>query len=70
MKTQKSLDGTFWLREMMLENVSGGGKETLKITVKASEHRGGAQVGSSKKNQSSLHHGTQSKLVVPTAPTG
>jgi hypothetical protein len=56
---------------MMLENVSGGGKETLKITVKASELRGGgAQVGSSKKNQSSLHHGTQSKLVVPTAPTG
>jgi hypothetical protein len=31
----KSLDGKTWLREVMLEKVSGGGKETLKITVKS-----------------------------------
>jgi hypothetical protein len=49
MKTQKSLDGTFWLREMMLENVSGGGKETLKITVKASELRGGRKLAVQRK---------------------
>jgi hypothetical protein len=39
---------------MMLENVSGGGKETLKITVKASELRGGGGASWQFKEKSKL----------------